>query len=148
MDTPAAGEVNFGVTERFLRSIKYPKKPRDLTLDEARNIYLKYFWIPLGVEKLESDRIATAIFCQAVNGGQGRAVNLAITALRRVGMPAPVRIQKRVDESLARILNQTPVDRFIDEYREMWRRYYTHLVAFNPDFKKHYPGWMNRLREL
>lgn len=150
MDTPAAGEVKYGLTYRFLRSIGYPAMPRDVTLEEARNIYLEHFWKPMGLDLLDNQRVAEALFVQGVNGGPERAVKYAAEVLRAMGVdgaPDPEKVT-RVGRKLARALSYAETVTFIRLYRERWKKRYREIIDASPAYRKYYRGWMARLDSL
>lgn len=147
VDTPAAGEVKYGITERFLKLIRYPKKPRDITKEEARQIYRKHFWDPFGWENLENQRMATAMFVQGVNGGPLRSLRYGLLSLREAGIPVSLSYRK-IDKPLARLFSLVPVERFIRNFVSLWRRRYNDIVSLNPSYGKYLRNWYARLDQL
>lgn len=75
------GETNFGITQntynKFLSDRKLPfKSVKKITKEEARDIYLTYYWLAADCDDLE-EPMAIAAFDFAVNSGPSRAKQLA-----------------------------------------------------------------------
>lgn len=71
------GETNMGITQRTYDSWRasrgLPRRPvRDLTREEAAEIYRSQYWQPLGCESMPPASALMAFDC-AVNQGPGRA---------------------------------------------------------------------------
>lgn len=65
----SGGETNWGVTKNTARRAGYKGDMRDMTLIDAKNIYLKLFWHKIKLEKVKDYDIAFELFEQAVNMG-------------------------------------------------------------------------------
>lgn len=64
------GETKYGISKR-----QYPNVDiRNLTIDQAKQIYIKDYWWKINGDKINDDKIALQIFDFAVNGGVKRAV--------------------------------------------------------------------------
>lgn len=62
------GETKYGISKRA-----YPKVDiKNLTLDSAKDIYLRDYWVPAGCDNLDYP-LDTAVFSCAVNCGVSRA---------------------------------------------------------------------------
>lgn len=73
------GETNFGISKRA-----YPRLDiKALTIDQAREIYLRDYWLKAKCERLP-DPVAIALFDSAVNQGVDAATKLL---QRAVGVP-------------------------------------------------------------
>lgn len=130
-----AGSVNFGLTERFLATIGYRKRPKDLTEDDARNIYRKYFWDAYGLGRYASQRLANFMLLFIVNMSPGRVTSAANRVMSKLGIKGPLR--KVTDEQAGPL---------IDGMKEELRRFYDSLIARRPDLYARYrQGWYARL---
>ena len=76
-DWDPGGETKWGITKR-----SYPELDiKELTRDEAIDIYYQDFWIGSGCHRLDSRYVAAELFDTAVNTGQYRAQRLAQEAV-------------------------------------------------------------------
>lgn len=75
------GETMYGITKRDYPELFKNKLP---TLEEAKSVYLKHYWTPLGCEKLLSQNIANELFDTGVNMGVGTAAKFAQRAYNRL----------------------------------------------------------------
>ena len=67
------GETKFGISKRA-----YPNEDiRSLTVERAREIYLRDYWLAAGCDRVADDAMATLLFDCAVNQGVGRAKQIA-----------------------------------------------------------------------
>lgn len=62
------GETNFGISKRAFPNLDI----KNLTIEEAKEIYNKKYWMPLDCHKLP-DGMALAVFDSAVNCGPTKA---------------------------------------------------------------------------
>jgi lysozyme family protein len=99
VDNPndSGGATNFGLSLRFLRTLpveslrKYGvfvtpedlsvENVKELTLDQARNIYKSEFWDNAPYEKIALQCVANYIFDMAVNHGEHQAIKIAQRAV-------------------------------------------------------------------
>jgi lysozyme family protein len=85
----SGGITNFGISLRFLRGLdeemlrKYgvyvppdADAVREMTLEQARNIYFGEFWVGSGIERLREQEVANYVFDMMVNMGIAQAVKL------------------------------------------------------------------------
>jgi hypothetical protein len=108
------GHTKYGISQR-----SYPKLDiSKLTVDDAKEIYFKDYWMKIGAAALPEELRGVA-FDAAINQGVGWTKR----ALKEAG---------------------GDVRAFID----LRRRRYEEIVAVNPSQKKFKKGWMNRLREF
>ncbi|MCE5256054.1 MAG: N-acetylmuramidase [Spirochaetaceae bacterium] len=85
------GETNYGITKKLFEDaiahgvISGITDIKDLTPDQARDIYRAYFWKPLRLDEILNQDIASEIFDTGVNSGPGRATLIAQLALDYLG---------------------------------------------------------------
>ncbi len=63
------GETNHGITIAVARSAGYMRSMKDLTKDEAKEIYKKQYWDTLRLDSVNSQGIALELFDTGVNMG-------------------------------------------------------------------------------
>jgi len=68
------GETKFGITEATARRNGYRGAMYDLSLQKAREIYYKEYWLEPGFNKIKEYTIARELFEQGVNLGPYEAV--------------------------------------------------------------------------
>lgn len=68
------GETKFGISKRSYPALDI----KNLTLDQARDIYLHDYWLKAGCDQLVDDAMAILIFDAAVNMGVDRAKQLSM----------------------------------------------------------------------
>ena len=67
------GTTNFGISLRFLQSIDATaniETIKNLTLEEAEELYFNHFWLSSNCDKIKSQSIAEKVFDTAVNMGR------------------------------------------------------------------------------
>ncbi|MGE0529476.1 MAG: glycoside hydrolase family 108 protein, partial [Bdellovibrionales bacterium] len=87
------GPTNFGITLQTLSQYRgtpvSDEDVRNLTRDEAIDIYYKFYWLPLGLDKVTKTKLAALIFDQGVNKG---IYSAAKTIQKAVGVAADGKI--------------------------------------------------------
>ena len=70
------GETKFGISKRA-----YPNEDiKALTIERARELYLRDYWLAAGCDNVASEPLAILMFDCAVNQGAGRAKQIAAVA--------------------------------------------------------------------
>lgn len=136
----AGGETNFGISKRI-----YPYLDiKNLTKLQAKAIYLNDFWIPSGVERIDSDKIAEKVFDTGVNIGTVNAIKLLQRACNLV-FDARLTGDGVIGSKTLKIVNSiVDVDDFLKVYRSLQEDYYMKIVANNPSQKRFLRGWKKR----
>jgi lysozyme family protein len=84
------GSTNFGLSLRFLKTI-YPNADREfvknLTKEQAINIYREHLWNPMRYNELPNVQFATKVFSMAVNCGYEIAIRCLQRALNCLEIP-------------------------------------------------------------
>lgn len=147
------GETKYGITHATLaRARKYDlvnhNNIKDLTLDEARNIYWTLWWNPLLLSQLLA-RIAIEVFEQAVNFGLVPAVNHLQQALVWMGARIDVDgVMGKFTIEAASKLVPSQVNILLKMLNGLQFMRYVEIVKANPSQKKFFVGWMRRVSEL
>jgi lysozyme family protein len=132
------GETKYGISKR-----SYPHlNIKDLTRDQARQIYFVDFWHKCECEDIEDETIATKFFDLAVHTGISQAVKLIQRALRATGthvaedgIIGPV--------TLSAINKADPTD-LLAALKSETAGYYRLIANANPSQKKFINCWLNR----
>ena len=129
---PGSGEnkgTKFGISAKSYPTLDI----KNLTLDQARQIYARDYWHPAGCDMVP-DQIKFPLFDLAVNSGPGRAVRLLQRAVGAVedGSIGP--------KTLMSILNMHPdkVLRRLDAHRLL-------LMTGDPTWPAFGKGWVTRV---
>jgi len=133
----AGGETNMGITRA-----RYPNLDiKNLTINQAKEIYFNDFYKPLKLHYINNDLLALHIFDMAVNAGRKTAVKLLQELLIGVdpdGQIGPVTSQ-------AVYYAENSVDMAAAYIAKRYERYYT--VSTYRNNKKFLKGWINRVKK-
>lgn len=139
------GATNFGISARFLKGIRDERHPRDLTKEDAVELYRRNFWDRYGYGEIEDQDIATKVFDCSVNMGPSSGHKILQRALRAVGHS-----HIEDDGVLGNITltgaNNSPSGVAIIMRSEQAARY-RELVASKPERKVFLKGWLRRAYE-
>ena len=144
------GAVNWGITQRFLRSIGHPASVEDvrsLSRAQAKGLYKKYFWDPLRLSEIKSQRIAETILFAAVNIGPATAVRILQRSLRAIDrMVAVDGILGPRTIGAINSLGDEMFDGFLFVYKEKLKTKYESLARSRPElYGRYLNGWLKRL---
>jgi hypothetical protein len=146
LEDHATGEVSkFGLTAEFLRSIGLPHDRdsiRNLTREQAIEIYREHWWEKYGFERIQDQRVATKFFDLAVNLGPQRATRLLQQALNHCG--AQVAVDGILGERTIAAVNQVPPECVLAELRALAAEHYRSLAAKDPKYLPYLKGWLER----
>ena len=141
------GPTNFGISAGFLESIGYDKTPEELTRDEARELYQKYFWGPVRGDDLPPP-VALVVFDMAVNSGVKTAVRRLQYVLNNYqAMDVDGAMGPRTLAAVQSAYHQYNTI-FLGELLNSRREYYADLIRKNSSRGVFARGWNNRLNKL
>lgn len=134
------GLTKYGISQR-----QYPTLDiANLTLDYAKAIYARDYWIPSGCPDL-TDRIATCQFDAAVNLGVSQAVKL----VQRVVLAIPDGVWGlHTKAAMDAAVIQYGEDAIVDDLLGRREIFYERLVQNNPSQGVFLKGWKARLDRL
>ncbi len=134
------GITNFGISLRFLKTIQADATAdtiRNLSIDQAKNIYLIHFWLSARFKDITSQLIACFVFDMVVNMGLGNAVKCVQRATN-------VQEDGVMGKDTLCILNSSDESALLRELRKYRCLYYCDLVLKNPLRWSELNGWINR----
>ena len=136
--TDPGGETNFGISRR-----SYPDLDiRNLTREQAIEIYRQDFWERWGYDRIRDLAVATKVFDMAVNMGPKRAHTLLQQALGLIG--SPVVVDGILGPQTLKATNEADPSRLLEALRLLSARYYWELVRLDGRRKKFLQGWLAR----
>jgi lysozyme family protein len=132
------GETKYGISKRSYPDVDI----KNLTVDQAKAIYLRDFWKPGPYDAIFDDAFAAKLFNTAINVGPKRAYRFAQQAVNRVGgnLVADGVIGPK---SIAQI-NSVHPQKLIDAFRSIQAEYYNDLVKADPRKSVFIRGWLAR----
>ncbi len=118
------GATNFGITQRTYDAYQQrkgfaPTPVKQITRQEAAQIYYEDYWIASGADKIDNFPIALILFDSCVNHGVSAGKSL----------------YKKADNNAEKFLN-------------LRREKYKSIVKNNPSQKVFLKGWLNRIDRL
>ncbi len=132
------GETKYGISKR-----SYPFLDiKNLTLEQAKEIYYNEWYRALGLNKVESDAVAQKILDLCVNVGKKTGVKLVQVALNDIGKKVEltgllcVKTLEAINKSNSALLLANVRNRHAEHYRK--------LIDKNPKLEKYANGWRNR----
>lgn len=142
------GPTNMGITlpavEEYLGQPVSVKYIQALTPTLAGAIYRKLFWDRLGLDHIQDEKLATALFDLAVLGGLPTMVRniqkvLGIAVDGKMGPHTALSMQSEAS------LNS---DQFLSKILQIYATHFEAIVANNPGQREFLVGWLNRVRSL
>jgi lysozyme family protein len=131
------GETKYGITKRVFPDLDI----KNLTEQQAADIYFKYYYAPLNLDGVVDDNAALQIFDYAVNAGKSRAVR---TAQKVCGFD-----KKGVDgvigQNTIKKINSIP--EFTVKYKIERELFYKSLVSRRSELKVFLNGWIKRVNK-
>ncbi len=128
------GATKYGISQRAYPNVDI----RNLTEQQARDIYKRDYWDRVHADKITSQAIAENIFDTAVNMGVRTASRLAQVALDIEPADGIIGSQS------LKIINTADESLFIANYTVAKIARYTYICNRNKSQKKYLLGWINR----
>ena len=131
------GETNYGISKRAYPDVDI----KNLTEDEAKDIYKRDYWDKYKCEDLEED-LRHIYFDMCVNMGAGRATKIVQETANAKG--ADLKVDGFIGPKTISALKGVELER-VRAYRV---KYYATLVERKPNLGKFYYGWFKRSLEV
>ncbi|MDR2782090.1 MAG: hypothetical protein LBB21_06615 [Holosporaceae bacterium] len=134
----AGGETKYGISKR-----SYPHLDiKNLTQDQARQIYFVDFWMKAKCENIDNDDIATKFFDLAVHTGIPQAVKLIQRALLAAG--TQVVEDGIIGPVTLKAINKADPTDLLAALKSEAAGYYRLIANINPSQQKFIQGWLRR----
>ena len=139
------GKTKYGIIEEEARDFGYKGDMQDLTIDFAKNIYLKKYYLGNKLDKVANDKVALSICDWAVNSGKNGIKNaqIAINQLTNANLDIDGIIGNKTLEALSTV----DPEKFLEVYHNLQRIYYRSKVADDKTQENFLAGWLNRVQE-
>jgi len=143
------GITKYGVSLRFLQGLIPVDGDIDndgdidkddikaLTIEDSKEIYLKFFWSPLHLDSINSEELKLHLFDMGVNAGTRTSVKL----LQRILNTSEDGI---IGKNTTFLINNYSGD-LVKEYKKARQNYYLDIISKNPKLAVFKKGWMNRI---
>lgn len=126
------GETKYGISKRA-----FPNEDiKNLTIERAKEIYLKKYWEPLNLCLIHDENLALHLFDHAVNAGTKTAVKM----LQRIVKTSEDGIMGPITANAAN-KDKCSLDKYI---RARYTHYYK-IAEQNPKLNVFLKGWMKRV---
>lgn len=139
----SGGETNFGITLNTARGAGYTGSMRDMTRDQAMEIYRQNFWT--GLDDVQDQAVATAILDLRANG-VGYATRIVQNALNSIGFS--VAVDGGWGPETLGAVNQADARTLIQTMASLSAAHYQAVVNAHPEQEHFLAGWMNRANRL
>ena len=136
------GETNFGITKR-----RYPHLDiKNLTREDARQIYFDDFWMKYGVPKFPVS-MQYIVFDMIVNHGSRNAFKIIQKAINhKAGNPDLLKVDGKFGpQSKLQFSRYTPENDRVLAFRA---KFYCDICRANPSQYRFFKGWMTRCFDL
>lgn len=143
------GATKYGISARHVGW--GPERIRDLSEAEAREIYERDFWLPLNLNRVKHQALATKLMDVGIHVGTGRVVRWLFEGLINLGYTPSQEEPTRgvlLSDSVIDLANEALPEALIREIRTRQILHYTRLIALRPALKKYERGWMRRANAL
>ena len=139
------GKTKYGIIEEEAREFGYKGDMQDLTMDFAKNIYLKKYYLGNKLDKVVNDKVALSICDWTVNSGKNGIKNaqIAINQLTNANLDVDGIIGNKTLEAL----NAVDSEKFLEVYHSLQRIYYRSKVADDKTQENFLAGWLNRVQK-
>lgn len=132
------GETKYGISKR-----SYPHVDiKNLTIEQAKDIYYRDWWLRLRCNEIQDDRIAQKLLDTCINVGAMTGVRILQRALCDVGQP--VSIDGLIGPQTIGAANRADSVQLLAAMRYHQTMHYKRLIERNPKLAKFERGWMAR----
>ena len=132
------GETKYGISKRSDPNVDI----KNLTVEQAKAIYLRDFWKPGPYDAIFDDAFATKLFDTAINVGPKRAYRFAQQAVNAAG--GNLTTDGIIGPKSIAQINAVHPQKLIDAFRSIQAEYYNSLVKADPKKSVFIRGWLIR----
>ena len=134
------GLTRWGISQR-----SYPHLDiRNLTRDDAVQIYHRDFWTPIRGDKFDSIAVANVVFVYGVHSGPGTSAKRLQETLN--GLGKPLSVDGRIGPATLSAANSVPPLVLVDAFKRNIQAHYDRIIAADPTQEGFANGWRNRLK--
>lgn len=129
------GETKFGISKKSYPALDIAS----LTIDQAKEIYFKDYWLKLPFEEVIPDELALQMFDTSVNAGSKIAVKIVqyILRINKDGILG--------QDTLRAIQSADPLP-LVNLYIDARKEFYKGLADSKPALNAFLRGWINRVK--
>ncbi|WP_345894750.1 glycoside hydrolase family 108 protein [Natroniella sulfidigena] len=140
------GKTKYGITEETARKAGYKGPIKELTLEEAKEIYHQHYWANHHYDKIEKQEIAIKLFDQAVNLGPPTANRILQRAYNILNQDT-ITVDGIVGPQTLAAVNQYPhPDDLHHLLNVLQAKRYIEIVENNESQKRFIRGWLKRTK--
>jgi hypothetical protein len=132
------GKTKYGITQAVAKNYGI----EDLTIEQAKEIYYKKYYLKNKLDKVDNVKIALSIFDFVVNSGL-YGIRKAQQALKELGYK--ITIDGVIGEQTLKYLNLVNENKFLAKYHELQIKFYNTLANSKTSQKVFLKGWLNRV---
>ncbi len=115
---------------------------RNLTVEQAKDIYYRDWWRRLRCSEIQDDRLAQKLLDTCVNVGMRPGARILQRALREAGQS--VAIDGVIGPQTIGAANQADPEALLNAMRRLQADHYEALMRRNPKLERFRRGWMKR----
>lgn len=139
------GKTKYGITEKVARSCGYQGAIKNLTKQEAKDIYYQYYWTNHNYDQIRVADLAVELFEQAVNLGPRRANLNMQHSYNLLGNSKLVEDGIVGVQTLAAVNSFSDLDSLLILLNLLQGRKYINICEQNPEQKRFLRGWLKRV---
>ena len=132
-------ETKFGITKRFYPHLNI----KNLTIDQAKEIYYRDYWSPNKYDKIRSNKVAEKVFHTTVHTGSRQSHIILQRALHSVGNQ-DITEDGILGDITLKAINKSRADHLLPALRSELAGFYRLIVANKPSQSKFKNGWLKR----
>ena len=148
----SGGPTNYGVSQAFLDQHLHDPiccvVAKDLTLEMAKTIYLKYFWKLIHLEQLTDPILAIKVFDFGVNAGPNRSILLLQRAFNDIYPSKEIKEDGIMGMKTVGAVNDGDATKILNAFINQMIRFYKKVVTTKPVTIKYLNGWTARARRM
>ena len=132
------GETNYGISKRT-----YPHLDiKSLTEKQASDIYYNDWYLPLHLDRIESEELATKVLDTCVNIGKRPGIRIFQQSLKERGHN--VAVNGIISNAAIDAANRADIKKLLNVVRSRQADHYLALIKANPALAKYQNGWLKR----
>ena len=135
-----------GITHWGISLRSYPKLGpdgiRNLTVEQARDIYYRDWWLPLRCPQIHDDKVAQKYMDTCINVGRDAGTRILQRAVAWAGHP--VTVDGGIGPKTIAAVNASEPQELLAAMRLYQAEHYDRLIRKNPALAKFQRGWMAR----